>query len=179
MPRGSGFEFVDKIVGGAVPRQYIPAVEKGIIEASQKGVLAGFPTVDFKATLYDGSFHTVDSSEMAFKIAGSMGFKKGAEQASPILLEPVMQMEITVPDDCVGDVIGDMNSRRGKLLGMEPKVGSQVVGAQVPLSEVLQYAPELRSMTSDRGMFSMEFSHYQEVPAQNMQKLLAELNPPE
>jgi elongation factor G len=176
LPRGSGFEFVDKIVGGAVPRQYIPAVEKGIAEAAQKGVLSGFPTVDFRATLYDGSFHSVDSSEMAFKIAGSMGFKKCVEQAKPVLLEPVMQMEITVPDDCVGDVIGDMNSRRGKVLGMEPKTGTQVVAAQVPLSEVLQYAPELRSMTSDRGMFSMEFSHYQEVPAQNMPKLLAELN---
>lgn len=176
LPRGAGFEFVDKIVGGAVPRQYIPAVEKGIAEASLKGVLAGYPTVDFRATLYDGSFHSVDSSEMAFKIAGSMGFKKGVEQAKPVLLEPVMQMEITVPDDCVGDVIGDMNSRRGKVLGMEPGAGNQVVAAQVPLSEVLKYAPELRSMTSDRGMFTMEFSHYQEVPAQNMEKLLAELN---
>ena len=176
LPRGSGFEFVDKIVGGVVPRQYIPAVEKGIIEASQKGVLAGYPTVDFKATLYDGSYHSVDSSEMAFKIAGSMGFKKGVEQAKPVLLEPIVQMEITVPDDCVGDVIGDMNSRRGKVLGMEPKSGNQVVAAQVPLSEVLKYAPELRSMTSDRGMFAMEFSHYEEVPSQNMDKLLAELN---
>ncbi len=177
LPRGAGFEFVDKIVGGAIPRQYIPAVEKGILEASEKGVLAGYPTVDFKATLYDGSFHTVDSSEMAFKIAGSMGFKKGAEMASPVLLEPIVQMEITVPDDCVGDVIGDMNSRRGRVLGMEPKIGNQVVSAQVPLSEVLKYAPELRSMTSDRGMFTMEFSHYQEVPPQNMQKLLEELKP--
>lgn len=176
LPRGSGFEFVDKIVGGVVPRQYIPAVEKGIAEAAQKGVLAGYPTVDFRATLYDGSYHSVDSSEMAFKIAGSMGFKKGVEQAKPVLLEPIVQMEITVPDDCVGDVIGDMNSRRGKVLGMEPKSGTQVVAAQVPLSEVLKYAPELRSMTSDRGMFSMEFSHYEEVPSQNMDKLLAELN---
>jgi len=176
LPRGSGFEFVDKIVGGVVPRQYIPAVEKGIVEAAQKGVLAGYPTVDFKATLYDGSYHSVDSSEMAFKIAGSMGFKKGVEQAKPVLLEPIVQMEIAVPDECVGDVIGDMNSRRGKVLGMEPRGGTQVVAAQVPLSEVLKYAPELRSMTSDRGMFTMEFSHYEEVPAQNMDKLLAELN---
>jgi elongation factor G len=173
LPRGGGFEFVDKIVGGAVPRQYIPAVEKGIIEAARTGTLGGFPTVDFKVTLFDGSFHTVDSSEMAFKIAGSMGFKKGMEQANPVLLEPIVQMEVTVPDDCVGDVIGDMNSRRGKVLGMDPKGGNQVVSAQVPLSEVLKYSPELRSMTSDRGMFSMEFSHYEEVPPHLVDKMLA------
>jgi elongation factor G len=170
--RGSGFEFEDKVVGGSVPRQYIPAVEKGIIEAAKTGTLAGFPTVDFKATLFDGSFHTVDSSEMAFKIAGSMGFKKAMEQANPVLLEPIVHMEITVPDDCVGDVIGDMNARRGKVLGMDPRAGNQVVAAQVPLSEVLKYSPELRSMTSDRGMFSMEFSHYEEVPAHIMDKVL-------
>jgi elongation factor G len=173
LPRGGGFEFEDKIVGGAVPRQYIPAVEKGILEAARTGTLGGFPTVDFKVTLFDGSYHTVDSSEMAFKIAGSMGFKKGMEQASPVLLEPIVQMEITVPDDCVGDVIGDMNSRRGKVLGMDPRGGNQVVSAQVPLSEVLKYSPELRSMTSDRGMFSMEFSHYEEVPAHMLDKILA------
>jgi elongation factor G len=170
--RGGGFEFEDKVVGGSVPRQYIPAVEKGIIEAAKTGTLAGFPTVDFKATLFDGSFHTVDSSEMAFKIAGSMGFKKAMEQANPVLLEPIVHMEITVPDDCVGDVIGDMNARRGKVLGMNPRAGNQVVAAQVPLSEVLKYSPELRSMTSDRGMFSMEFSHYEEVPAHIMDKVL-------
>jgi elongation factor G len=162
-------------VGGAVPRQYIPAVEKGIFDACSTGVLAGFPTVDFKATLFDGSFHTVDSSEMAFKIAGSMGFKKGAEMASPVLLEPIMKMEITVPDDCVGDVIGDMNSRRGKVLGMDPKAGNQQVNVLVPLAEVLKYSPDLRSMTSDRGMFTMEFSHYEDVPAHLTAKLLAEL----
>jgi elongation factor G len=173
LSRGGGFEFVDKIVGGAVPRQYIPAVEKGIIDAAKTGTLAGFPTVDFKVTLFDGSFHTVDSSEMAFKIAGSMGFKKGMEQASPVLLEPIVHMEITVPDDCVGDVIGDMNSRRGKVLGMDPKGGNQVVSAQVPLAEVLKYSPELRSMTSDRGMFTMEFSHYEEVPPHIMDKVIA------
>ncbi|APG26090.1 MULTISPECIES: elongation factor G [Syntrophotalea] len=173
--RGEGFQFEDKIVGGAVPRQYIPAVEKGIAEAARSGVLAGFPTVDFKATLFDGSFHTVDSSEMAFKIAGSMGFKKGAEMASPVLLEPIMKMEISVPDECVGDVIGDMNSRRGKVLGMDPKGGIQQINVMVPLAEVLKYSPELRSMTSDRGMFTMEFSHYEEVPGHLTGKLLAEL----
>lgn len=175
LKRGEGFQFEDKVVGGAVPRQYIPAVEKGIHDAAASGVLAGFPTVDFKATLFDGSFHTVDSSEMAFKIAGSMGFKKGAEMASPVLLEPIMKMEITVPDECVGDVIGDMNSRRGKVLGMDPKAGNQQVNVLVPLAEVLKYSPELRSMTSDRGMFTMEFSHYEDVPAHLTAKLLAEL----
>jgi elongation factor G len=175
LKRGEGFQFEDKVVGGAVPRQYIPAVEKGIHDAAATGVLAGFPTVDFKATLFDGSFHTVDSSEMAFKIAGSMGFKKGAEMASPVLLEPIMKMEITVPDECVGDVIGDMNSRRGKVLGMDPKAGYQQINVLVPLAEVLKYSPELRSMTSDRGMFTMEFSHYEDVPAHLTAKLLAEL----
>jgi len=173
--RGEGFQFEDKIVGGAVPRQYIPAVEKGVAEAARSGVLAGYPTVDFKVTLFDGSYHTVDSSEMAFKIAGSMGFKKGAEMASPVLLEPIMKMEITVPDECVGDVIGDMNSRRGKVLGMDPKGGTQQVNVMVPLAEVLKYSPELRSMTSDRGMFTMEFSHYEEVPNHLTNKLLTEL----
>jgi len=175
LKRGEGFQFEDKIVGGAVPRQYIPAVEKGIFEAARSGVLAGFPTVDFKVTLFDGSYHTVDSSEMAFKIAGSMGFKKGAEMASPVLLEPIMKMEITVPDECVGDVIGDMNSRRGKVLGMDPQTGNQQVKVMVPLAEVLKYSPELRSMTSDRGMFAMEFSHYEEVPSHLTGKLLSEL----
>lgn len=175
LPRGEGFQFEDKIVGGAVPRQYIPAVEKGICEAARTGVLAGYPTVDFKVTLFDGSYHSVDSSEMAFKIAGSMGFKKAAEMASPVLLEPIMKMEVTVPDECVGDVIGDMNARRGKVLGMDPKVGNQQVNVLVPLAEVLKYSPELRSMTSDRGMFTMEFSHYEEVPAHLIGKLLTEL----
>ena len=170
--RGEGYLFIDKVVGGVVPRQYIPAVDKGIQETMHKGTLAGFPVQDFSVTLYDGSHHSVDSSEMAFKIAGSMAFKKACEAASPVLLEPVMEMTITIPDECVGDVIGDMNSRRGKVLGMEPQAGSQVVKAQVPMSEVLKYAPELRSMTSDRGLFTMEFSHYEEVPSHMMAKLL-------
>jgi elongation factor G len=172
LERGAGYEFVDKIVGGVIPRQFIPAVDKGIQESMRKGVLAGFPVQDFQVTLFDGSHHSVDSSEMAFKIAGSMAFKKALEAANPVLLEPVMNMEITVPDECVGDVIGDMNSRRGKVLGMDPQAGSQVVKAQVPMAEVLKYAPELRSMTSDRGLFTMEFSHYEEVPSHLMAKLL-------
>jgi elongation factor G len=174
LERGAGYEFIDKIVGGVIPRQFIPAVDKGIQEAMRKGILAGFPVQDFQVTLFDGSHHSVDSSEMAFKIAGSMAFKKALEAANPVLLEPVMNMEITIPDDCVGDVIGDMNSRRGKVLGMDPQAGSQVVKAQVPMAEVLKYAPELRSMTSDRGLFTMEFSHYEEVPSHLMAKLLEE-----
>jgi len=176
LPRGEGYEFVDKIVGGVVPRQFIPAVDKGIQESMQKGILAGFPVQDVRVTLYDGQHHAVDSNEMAFKIAGSMGFKRAMEQASPVLLEPVMHMEITVPDECVGDVIGDMNSRRGKVLGMDPQGATQVVNVKVPMSEVLKYAPELRSMTSDRGMFTMGFDHYAEVPAHMVDKILAELN---
>lgn len=176
LERGSGYEFVDKIVGGVIPRQFIPAVDKGILETLGKGPLAGFPVQDVQVTLFDGSHHSVDSSEMAFKIAGSMAFKKAIEAASPVLLEPVMEMEITVPDECVGDVIGDMNSRRGKVQGMDPQGSSQVVKAQVPMSEVLKYAPLLRSMTSDRGLFTMEFSHYEEVPSHLMAKLLTELN---
>ncbi len=174
LERGAGYEFVDKIVGGVIPRQFIPAVDKGIQEAMRKGVLAGFPVQDFQVTLFDGSHHSVDSSEMAFKIAGSMAFKKALEAASPVLLEPIVEMEITVPDECVGDVIGDMNQRRGKVLGMDPQGTSQVVRAQVPMAEVLKYAPELRSMTSDRGLFTMEFSHYEEVPSHLTAKLIEE-----
>jgi elongation factor G len=176
LKRGAGYEFVDKIVGGVIPRQFIPAVDKGIHDAMKHGILAGYPVQDFRVTLYDGSHHSVDSSEMAFKIAGSMAFKRAMEQAGPVLLEPVMHMEITVPDDCIGDVIGDMNSRRGKVLGVEPQGSNQVVIVQVPMAEVLKYAPELRSMTSDRGLFTMEFSHYEEVPAHLTSKILAQLD---
>ncbi|MHB8708926.1 MAG: elongation factor G [Desulfuromonadales bacterium] len=172
LPRGSGYEFVDAIVGGVVPRQFIPAVDKGVHESMRKGWLGGFPVQDFRVTLYDGQYHSVDSSEMAFKIAGSMAFKKACEAANPILLEPIMTMEVTVPDDCVGDVIGDMNSRRGRVLGVDPQGSSQVVKVQVPMAEVLKYAPELRSMTSDRGLFTMEFDHYDEVPSHLTAKLL-------
>ncbi len=170
--RGEGFEFVDKIVGGVIPRQYIPAVEKGIVEACEEGPLAGFPVVDFKVDLVDGSFHAVDSSEMAFKIAGSMAFKKAVMEAKPTLLEPIMYMEIVIPDDCMGDIIGDLNSRRGRVLGMESRGKKQVVKANVPHSEVLKYAPDLRSMTAGRGMFTMRFSHYEDVPGQAQEKII-------
>lgn len=171
-PRGEGFQFIDKVVGGAIPRQYIPAVEKGIVEAMNQGVLAGYPVVDFRVTLYDGSYHDVDSSEMAFKIAASMGFKKGIEMCKPVLLEPIMKMEVIVPDENMGDIMGDMNSRRGKIIGVETKGSNQVVKAAVPMSEVLRYAPDLRSMTGGRGTFTMEFSHYEEVPAQISEKII-------
>ena len=166
LPRGRGFEFVDAIVGGAIPKTYIPAVEKGIIESSQKGVLAGFLCVDFKATLDDGSFHAVDSSEMAFKIAGSLAYRKAAQEAKPVLLEPIMKMQITTPDEFMGDIMGDLNGRRGRVLGMDAAGKYQVINAEVPMAEVLTYAPDLRSMTGGRGIFSMDFLRYDEVPAQ-------------
>jgi len=176
MPRGNGVEFVDSIVGGVIPKTYIPAVEKGVIESSQRGVLAGYPCVDFKAILDDGSFHAVDSSELAFKIAGSLAFKKATQEANPILLEPIMHVAITVPDDFMGDIMGDLNSRRGRVLGMDNKGKNQVINAQVPMSEFLTYAPDLNSMTGGRGIFTMEFSHYDEVPAQISQKIVEEAN---
>jgi elongation factor G len=174
LPRGTGFEFVDAIVGGVIPRQFIPAVEKGVREALHDGFLAGYETVDVRVKVYDGSHHSVDSSEMAFKIAASLGFKAAIEQAKPILLEPIMALEIAVPDDCMGDVIGDLNSRRGKVLGVDPKVGSQVIRALVPMAEVLRYSPDLRSMTSGRGAFTMEFDHYEELPAHLAEKVIKE-----
>jgi elongation factor G len=174
LSRGDGFQFEDKIVGGVIPRQYIPAVEKGIYEASQDGFLAGYPLIDFRAAVYDGSFHTVDSSEMAFKVAGSLAFKKAMETAKVVLLEPIMNMKITVPEEVMGDVIGDLNSRRGKVVGVEPKANSQIIRSVVPMAEVLTYANDLKSMTSDRGMFTMEFSHYEEVPSHLAQKVIAE-----
>jgi elongation factor G len=170
--RGEGFEFVDAIVGGVVPRQYIPAVEKGIIEACEKGVLAGFPTVDFRATLDFGSFHPVDSSEMAFKIAGSLAFKKGIADAQPVLLEPIMKVIVTSPDDCTGDIMGDLNARRGRVLGMDSKGRNQLITAHVPLAEIQTYAPDLNSMTGGRGVYEMEFAHYDEMPAQLAQKII-------
>jgi elongation factor G len=170
-PRGKGFEYVDAIVGGAIPRQYIPAVEKGIVESAQRGVLAGFPCVDFKATVDDGSYHAVDSSEMAFKIAGSLAFRKAAEQADPVLLEPVMKVTVIAPDEFMGDIMGDLNSRRGRVLGMENAGKNQIINAYVPMSEFQTYAPDLRSMTGGRGIYRMEFSHYDEVPAHIAQKI--------
>ena len=174
LPPGKGFEFVDQIVGGAIPRNYIPAVEKGVREAMAGGYLAGYQMVDVRVTLYDGSYHDVDSSDMAFKIAASMGFKNAVEKAKPVLLEPIMNMEIAVPDECMGDVIGDLNSRRGKVLGMDTKGHTQVIKSRVPMSEVLKYAPDLRSITSGRGEFHMEFSHYEELPAHLAEKVIKE-----
>ncbi len=174
LPRGEGFVFVDRITGGVIPRQFIPAVEKGIKEAMESGVVAGFPVVDVKVELVDGSFHSVDSSELAFKIAGAMAFRKAMEQCKPVLLEPIMKMKIVVPSEKLGDVIGDINARRGKILGAEPTAGSQTIRALVPMAEVVTYAPELRGMTGDRGMFTMEFSHYEKVPTYLSQKVIAE-----
>ncbi|MBW1953474.1 MAG: elongation factor G [Deltaproteobacteria bacterium] len=173
LPRGGGFEFVDKIVGGVIPKQYIPAVEKGIVEAMAEGVLAGYPVVDLKVTLYDGSFHEVDSSDMAFKIAGSMGFKKGVEAAHPILLEPIMKMTITVPEEYLGDILGDLNARRGRVLGMDSEGNLQIITAQVPMAEVQFYALDLTSKTGGRGTFEMEFSHYEEMPQPLAEKVIA------
>jgi len=165
LPSGTGFEFVDKVFGGAVPRNFIPAVEKGIRETLEEGVLAGFPVVDVRVTLVDGSSHPVDSSEMAFKIAGSLAFKKGFMACKPILLEPIINIEVTVPDDYMGDIIGDLNKKRGRIMGMEPHGGFQRVKAQAPYSEIFKYATDLRSMTQGRGSFTTEFSHYEEVPS--------------
>ncbi len=164
LPQGSGFEFVNKIVGGVVPREYIAPVEAGIREAMQSGVLAGFPTVDIRATLVDGSYHDVDSSEMAFRIAASMAFKSGMAKANPILLEPVMRIEIVVPEEYLGDVIGDLNSRRGRVEGMEARAGAQTIRGFVPLAEMFGYTTALRSLTQGRGTSSMDFYAYEEMP---------------
>jgi len=172
--RGKGYEFENKTVGGTVPKEYVPAVDKGIREAMTSGPMAGYPVVDIKIKLVDGSYHEVDSNEMAFKIAASMGFKNAVEKARPVLLEPIMNMEIAVPDECMGDVIGDLNSRRGKVLGMDTKGHTQVIKARVPMSEVLKYAPDLRSITSGRGEFQMEFAHYEELPAHLAEKVIKE-----
>jgi elongation factor G len=173
-PRGQGYEFVNAIVGGVIPKQYIPAVDKGIQEASTRGVLAGYPLIDFKATLYDGSYHAVDSSEMAFKVAGSLAFKKAAEKCKPVLLEPIMHMSVFIPDEYMGDVIGDLSGRRGKVLGSDSNSGLTEIQAHVPLSEVLKYAPDLRSMTGGQGTFTMEFDHYEECPSQITEKVIEE-----
>lgn len=172
---GAGFEFEDKIFGGSIPQQFRPAVEKGVQEAALRGVIAGFPLVDFKCTLLDGKFHAVDSSEIAFKIAGSLAFKEAAAQARPVLLEPIMDVEITVPDESMGDVMGDLNSRRGRVQGMEPLGHQQMIKAQIPLAEVLTYAPDLNSLTGGRGNYELEFSHYDDVPAHIAQKVVDEL----
>ena len=174
LARGEGFEFVNDIFGGAIPRNYIPAVEKGIVESATRGYLAGYPVVDFRVILYDGSYHDVDSSEMAFKIAGSMAFKKCMEQARPCLLEPIMDVEVTVPENYSGDIMGNVTSRRGRIQGMEPKGHSTIIKAQVPLAEMLTYASDLTSMTQGRGSYSMDFSHYDMVPQQIADKIVAD-----
>jgi elongation factor G len=174
LERGKGYEFKDALVGMNVPRNFVPAVEKGVAEAMQHGVLAGYPVVDFKIRFYDGKSHEVDSSEMAFKIAASMAFKKAVQQAQPIMLEPLVKVTVTVPDENMGDVIGDLNSRRGKVLGVESKGNYQVIQAQAPMSEVAKYAPDLTSMTGGRGSFQAEFSHYEEIPAYMSEKVIQE-----
>ena len=165
---------MDAIVGGVIPRQYIPAVDKGIQEAAARGLVTGNPVVDFRVTLFDGSYHNVDSSEMAFKVAGSLAFKKAAEQTGVSLLEPIMLMNIYVPDEYMGDVIGDISSRRGKVLGSDSSAGITEIKVHVPMSEVLKYAPDLRSMTGGQGTFTMEFDHYEEAPPQVAEKVIAE-----
>jgi elongation factor G len=165
LPAGEKFQFVDAIKGGTIPREYIPAVEKGVREAVERGVLAGYPMVGVKVTLLDGSFHEVDSSELAFKIAGSMGFKEGAKRGQPVLLEPIMAVEVTVPEDFIGEVSGDLSSRRGKITNLEARNGVRVVQAKVPLAEMFGYATQLRSGTQGRATYTMQFSHYERVPA--------------
>src|SRR5512139_3822661 len=174
LPRGSGFEFENDLTGMNVPRNFVPAVEKGVVEAMQSGALGGYPVVDVKVRFYDGKSHEVDSSEMAFKIAAIMAFKKGVQEANPVLLEPITKVEVAAPDEDIGDVIGDLNSRRGRVLNVNAKGNYQVIQANVPMSEMLKYAPDLNSMTGGRGTFTMEFSHYEEVPAQLTEKIIAQ-----
>jgi elongation factor G len=164
LPQGKGYEFVNGIVGGTVPREYIPAVDKGIQEAIQTGVIAGYPIVDVKVTIFDGSFHDVDSNEMAFKIAGSIGFKEGFRKAKPVLLEPIMKVEVVVPEDYYGDIVGDLSRRRGQIVGTEDSPSGKVVTAEVPLAEMFQYSTSMRSMSQGRANYTMEFAKYQEVP---------------
>jgi elongation factor G len=174
LPRGSDFEFVNAIVGGVVPGKFIPAVQKGVAAAMQDGVLAGYPVVDVKTTLYDGSYHTVDSSEQAFKVAGSMAFKKAATDAKIVLLEPMVNVEVKVPEEFMGDVMGDLSGRRGKIQGMDPQGNFNVIKAQVPLAELYRYSTHLRSMTQGRGTHKREFSHYEEVPHDQVGKVIEE-----
>jgi elongation factor G len=175
MERGKGFEFVDKVVGGTIPREFIPGVQKGVLEAKDTGILGGYPVVDVRATLFDGSYHDVDSSEIAFKVAASMALRSAMAKASPVLLEPIMKVEVETPEEHLGDVIGDLNSRRGRILGMDTLVDKQIVNAEVPLGEMFGYATELRSMTKGRAGYSMEFACYREVP-KNVQEAIVEKN---
>jgi elongation factor G len=174
LPRGSGHEFVDKVVGGAIPRNYIPAVEKGVNEAIKEGGLARYPVTDVRATLFDGSFHPVDSSDICFKIAGAGAFKKGLSQGQPVLLEPIMNIKVTIPEEFTGDIIGDLNTKRARVQGMNPGGGVNIIEAQVPLAEILRYAIDLKSITQGRGSYKAEFSHYEEVPSHVTQKIIAE-----
>jgi elongation factor G len=162
---GKGYNFVNGIVGGAVPREFIPAVDKGVQEAVQTGVIAGYPIVDVKVTIFDGSFHDVDSNEMAFKIAGSMGFKEGFRKANPVLLEPIMKVEVVTPEDYYGDIVGDLSRRRGQIVSMEDSPSGKVVTAEVPLAEMFQYSTSMRSMSQGRANYTMEFEKYMEVPS--------------
>lgn len=173
LPRGGGYEFIDKIFGGAIPQNYRPSVEKGIKEAMEEGVLAGYPLVDIRVTLVDGSYHPVDSSDMAFKIAGSMALKKGAAEANPVLLEPIMYLEVTVPEEFMGDCIADLNSKRAKIIGMEPQGKYQVIKAHVPMAEILRYSIDLKSITQGRGKYRVEFSHYDVVPSKIAEEIIA------
>jgi elongation factor G len=175
LPRGGNFEFVNDIFGGAIPRNFIPAVEKGIVEAAQRGFLAGYPVVDFRVILYDGSYHDVDSNELSFKMAGRIAFKKAMEQAKPTLLEPIMSVEITVPDEFAGSIMGDLNGRRGRIQGMDNKGGKTIVKAQVPMAEMLTYGADLTSMTQGRGSFNMEMSHYDIVPQALQEKIITQV----
>jgi elongation factor G len=176
LPSGSGFEFVDKIVGGVIPKNYIPAVEAGVREASKTGILAGFPCVDFRVTVDFGSYHAVDSSEMAFKLAGTIAFKNAAADAKAVLLEPIMKVSVKAPEDTTGDIMGDLNSRRGRVIGMDSEGDKQIINALVPMAEMLRYAPDLSSMTAGRGTFSMEFEQYDEVPADLAKKVIERVN---
>ncbi len=172
---GKGFEFVNKTVGGSVPKEYVAPTQKGIEEAMQNGVLAGYPVVDIKITLIDGSYHDVDSSEMAFKIAGSMGFKEGAAKATPALLEPVMAVEVVCAEEYMGDIIGDLSSRRGRVQGMNVRGAGRVISAQVPLSEMFGYATDIRSKTQGRATYTMQFAHYEEVPKNISEQIIAKV----
>jgi elongation factor G len=172
---GGGFEFVNKIYGGSIPKEYIPPVEAGIREAMEGGVLAGFEMVDIRATLLDGSYHEVDSSELAFKIAGSLGFKEAARRAQPVLLEPVMSVEVVVPEDFMGPVSGDLNSRRGRIESVEARAGSQIIRAMVPLAEMFGYATEMRSRTQGRATYTMHFARYEETPASISEEIIGKL----
>jgi elongation factor G len=174
LPRGAGFEFVNEIVGGVVPSKYIPSVEKGVIETMNEGLLAGHKVMDVKVTIYDGTYHVVDSSDLAFKIAGSMGFKNAASVAKPVLLEPIYNLEVMVPEEFMGDVMGDLSSRRGKILGMDREGSFQNIKAQVPLAELYKYSTSLRSMTQGRGIHTREFSYYEEVPREIAEKIIKE-----